>query len=83
MARPEITGKRIRRWFSKRQLADRYSVATRTVDRWVAAGKFPAGIQWPNKRWYWSDIQVEDHERSLVGGRPLPESEPAQASTAA
>jgi hypothetical protein len=32
----------------------------------------------PNGHWYWTDVQIEDHERSLVGGRQLPEStEPA------
>jgi len=63
-----VTGKKIQRWYSKRQLGDRYSVSTRSIERWVEAGKFPAGTQWPNKRWYWSDREIEAHERSLVGG---------------
>jgi len=80
MARPEITGKAIQRWFSKSQLASRYNVCTRSIERWVKGGKFPVGVRMPNGRWAWSDIAIEAHERSLVGGRqPLstePELEP-------
>jgi hypothetical protein len=84
MARPEITGKKIQRWFSKSQLAARYNVCTRSIERWVKGGKFPLGVRMPNGRWAWSDVTIELHERALVSSRQLPSTEaPAQASTAA
>ena len=60
---------KVRRWYSKRQLGDRSSVSTRTIERWVQAGRFPAGTQFPNRHWYWSDGQIEAHERSLVANK--------------
>jgi predicted site-specific integrase-resolvase len=77
------TQTKIRRWFSKRQLSDRYGVSTRSIERWVEAGKFPAGTQWPNKRWYWSDREIEAYERSLIGARETPKSTGPELGTAA
>jgi len=37
-------------------------------ERWSESGKFPRGTQLPNKRWYWTDGEIEAHERGLVGG---------------
>jgi hypothetical protein len=34
----------------------------------VEANKFPAGTKLPNNRWFWSDREIEDYERGLVGG---------------
>jgi len=62
------TQSKIQRWLSKRQVADRYGVHPRSIERWSAAGKFPRGTQLPNKRYYWSDIAIEAHERGLVVG---------------
>jgi hypothetical protein len=77
------TQTKIRRWYSKRQLADRYSVSTRSIERWAEAGKFPPGTQWPNKRWYWSDRDIEEYERRLIGGRQIPKSTGPELGTAA
>ena len=75
MARPEVTGKRIiQRWFNKSQLATRYNVCTRSIERWVKGGKFPLGVRMPNGRWAWSDVTIELHERNLVGARQIPEN---------
>jgi predicted DNA-binding transcriptional regulator AlpA len=77
---------KVQRWFSKRQLGDRYSVCTRSIDRWVAAGRFPAGTKMPTGRMYWSDREIEKYERQLVARYPtVPASIlglPPDASTA-
>jgi hypothetical protein len=58
-----------KRYLSKPTLADRYSVSTRSIDRWVALGRFPkADLRLPNGRPMWSSDVIEAHERSLVGG---------------
>jgi predicted DNA-binding transcriptional regulator AlpA len=62
------TQSKISRWFSKRELAQRYGVSTRSIERWSESGKFPRGRQLPNNRWFWTDREIEEHERSLVGG---------------
>jgi predicted DNA-binding transcriptional regulator AlpA len=61
------TQSKISRWFSKRELAQRYGVSTRSIERWSESGKFPRGVQL-NRRYYWSDAAIEAHERGLVGG---------------
>jgi hypothetical protein len=76
--------RKIQRWYSKNQVAARYGVSSRSVERWAERGRFPPGVQMPNGHWYWTDVAIEDYERSLVGGRPLPEStEPALTTPAA
>jgi len=56
------------RWFSKREVAERYGVHPRSIERWQEAGKFPAGVQFPNTQWYWPIDAIEQYERGLVGG---------------
>lgn len=63
-----MTQSKIRRWLSKRELARRYGVHPRSIERWSESGRFPRGVQLPNKRWYWTDLEIEQHERNLVGG---------------
>jgi hypothetical protein len=62
------TQAKIQKWFSKREVAARYGVHPRSIERWSEAGKFPAGTQFPNTQWYWSIDSIEAHEKSLVGG---------------
>jgi len=57
---------KIERWYGKRNVADRYSVSLRTVERWVKLGRFPKPVRMPNGRDYWADTTLEAHERSLV-----------------
>jgi predicted DNA-binding transcriptional regulator AlpA len=61
------TQAKIQKWFSKRQVAERYGVHPRSIERWTEAGKFPRGTQLPSRRWAWSDRAIEEHERALVG----------------
>jgi len=68
--------RKILRWYSKRQLADRYSVSTRSIERWTEAGKFPAGTRMPSGHWYWSDLDIEEHERKLTGARHPKSTDP-------
>jgi predicted DNA-binding transcriptional regulator AlpA len=64
----QTQSKTIRRWFSKRAVAARYGVHPRSIERWAANGTFPKGRQLPNRRWAWTDAEIEAHERNLVGG---------------
>ena len=60
--------KRPTRYFSKTDLADRYRVVTRTVDRWRDDGLFPEpDLILPNGAPRWSDELVVAHERAAVG----------------
>lgn len=57
-----------RRYHTKTDLAARYRVTTRTVDRWREDGLFPApDFTLPNGAPRWSDELVTEHERSAVG----------------
>jgi hypothetical protein len=57
----------ISRWFRKKQLAERYSTTTRTVDRWVEAKRFPAPDgRLPNGAPLWADTTITSHERKSV-----------------
>jgi predicted DNA-binding transcriptional regulator AlpA len=55
----------IQRWFSKREIANRYGVTPRSIERWVERGRFPAPVKLPNGRDAWSDVTVAGHERKL------------------
>jgi hypothetical protein len=77
------TQPQIRRWYSKRQLSDRYSVSTRSIERWVEAKKFPPGTRMPSGRWYWSDLDIEEHERKLTGARHPKSTNAPELETAA
>ena len=75
---------KIVRYFSKRQLSNRYNVCPRSIERWVKSKRFPAGVRLPNGHWAWPDVVLEAHERSFVGDRPTPKStEPALTTPAA
>jgi len=60
--------KQATRYHSKSDLADRYRVVTRTVDRWRVDGLFPEpDLILPNGAPRWSDELVVAHERAAVG----------------
>jgi hypothetical protein len=62
------SAKRPTRYHSKSDLADRYRVVTRTVDRWRIDGHFPEpDLILPNGAPRWSDELVVAHERAAVG----------------
>src|SRR5258707_1010971 len=47
--------KKNQRWLSKSEVAARFGVCSKSVERWGKLnGKFPAGRQLPNTRWVWS-----------------------------
>ena len=55
------------RYHSKRDLAARYHVVTRTIDRWCADGLFPPpDLVLPSGACRWSDELVTAHERNSV-----------------
>jgi hypothetical protein len=56
-----------KRYRSKGNLADRYEVSERTIDRWRSDGKFPQpDIVLPSGQPRWSDDTIERHERRSV-----------------
>jgi hypothetical protein len=62
--------KRTTQYHSKNDLAERYRVVTRTVDRWRVDGLFPEpDLILPNGAPRWSDELVVAHERNSVGKR--------------
>jgi predicted DNA-binding transcriptional regulator AlpA len=55
-------------YLSKPELARRYGVSSRTIDRWRTDGLFPApDITLPSGAPRWRDATVTAHERRLVG----------------
>jgi hypothetical protein len=66
-------GVKIQRWFSKAELAVRFGVSPRSIDRWIRAKKFPSGIQTPNGHCLrWPDFVIEKAERGLMRNRLEP-----------
>jgi hypothetical protein len=64
----QLKTERAKRFHSKSDLADRYRVVTRTVDRWRVDGLFPEpDLILPNGAPRWSDALVVAHERAAVG----------------
>jgi predicted DNA-binding transcriptional regulator AlpA len=63
-----MTQPQIQSWLPKRKVAARYNASPRTIERWVKAGRFPKPTRLPNGRDYWTDAEIEAHERNLVGG---------------
>jgi DNA-binding transcriptional MerR regulator len=53
------------RKLTSRMLCERYSVATRTIDRWAAAGILPQPLVINGYR-YWDEAEVEQFERARV-----------------
>jgi hypothetical protein len=62
-----MSKKKIKSWSKKRKVAEHYNCSPRTVERWVAAGRFPKPTRFPNGHDYWSDIAIEEHDRDLLG----------------
>ena len=64
--------KRPTRYHSKTDLANRYRVTTRTVDRWRVDGLFPEpDLILPNGAPRWSDDTVVAHERDSVAKKEV------------
>jgi hypothetical protein len=56
------------RYHSKPELAERYRVSSRTIDRWRELEKFPPpDLVLPNGAPRWADDTITAHERALVG----------------
>jgi predicted DNA-binding transcriptional regulator AlpA len=67
----------------KRPTADRYGVATKTIDRWTADPTlgFPKPIH-INTLPYWDLAELEAWERSRARpGRPVPQADSAASAT--
>lgn len=62
--------KQTTRYHTKGDLAERYRVVERTVDRWRDDGLFPQpDLILPNGAPRWSDELITAHERGAVGKR--------------
>jgi hypothetical protein len=55
-------------WLWTGDLSKRYRRSTRTIKRWITAGKLPPPTRMPNGRGAWTNTVIEEHERGLVGG---------------
>lgn len=56
-----------KQYWGKPNLARRYGVSTRSIDRWRGDGKFPQpDLILPNGQPRWLDETVEAHERRSV-----------------
>ena len=60
-----------RRMLPLRAVCERYGVCARTVDRWLASGVLPTPAAVINKRRYWSEQEIEQHERRTVANRSI------------
>jgi len=66
------------RYYSRTELAERYRVSDRTIDRWRDAGLYPQpDLILPNGAPRWSDGAVIAHERGSVAKHAKPESDAA------
>lgn len=55
----------MKRKLTKRQTGDRYSVSTKTVERWRETGILPQP-EIINGRWYFDEQELERHERERL-----------------
>jgi hypothetical protein len=68
LSNPEGSKRTATRYHSKSDLAARYRVSTRTVDRWRGDNLFPKpDLVLPNGAPRWSDELIVKHERNAVG----------------
>jgi hypothetical protein len=59
----------IDRWFSKGEIAARYGITQRSLERWLKSAKFPApDLHLPGGQPRWSDVLVATHERKAAMG---------------
>jgi hypothetical protein len=62
---PKMPLDRPKKFYAKNELARRYATTVRSVERWVAAKRYPApDLELPNGRKRWSDDIVERHEKA-------------------
>ena len=64
------------RKLTKRLVADRHSVSTKTVERWVETGILPKP-EIINGRWYFDEADIEQRERERMGAANQPETNTA------
>jgi len=61
------------KYYAKSDLAARYSVRVRSIERWIIRKRFPPpDIELPNGHKRWSDATVEAHEKASVVAAALP-----------
>jgi predicted site-specific integrase-resolvase len=63
----------MKRMLTKKQMAERYQVTNRTVERWTADKILPAPTI-INKRWYFNEADIEQRERERMGAAQQPET---------
>lgn len=58
---------RLKKFFSKHELAERYATTPRSTERWLARKRFPPpDIELPNGHKRWADATIEAHEKASV-----------------
>jgi DNA-binding transcriptional MerR regulator len=59
----------LRKFIAKREVAERYGVTTRTVDRWVKDEILPPSGRQVNGRHYWDQAVLEQHDRNSTASK--------------
>ena len=59
-------------YIRRRQLATRYQVTTRTIDRMIEDGRLPPPDLYNGKAPLWSDEKIEANERAAAARRLVP-----------
>jgi hypothetical protein len=58
----------VQRWLSKAELAERYGITQRSLERWIKNNLFPAAnLHLPGGQPRWSNTAVVAHERAGMG----------------
>jgi hypothetical protein len=63
-----MESRNVKKFATARMLCERYSVVTRTIDRWTAAGILPAPLVINGYR-YWDEAEIEQRERERMQPR--------------
>jgi hypothetical protein len=69
------------RWLRKQQVAARYGVCARTIDRAVANGKFPAPKFPLGDTPFWDRVDLDAHDENIAA-RPPPKEQQFEAAAA-
>lgn len=76
MSIPSTGQSKVTRKLTARMLCNRYSITSRTIDRWVVTGILPVPMK-INKIRYWDETEIEERERERMTAGRQPETNDA------
>jgi len=65
LSRAEVTREPPKRYLRKGQVAERYGITTRSVDRMAEDGRLPAPVHL-GKFPLWDEARLDEHDRALA-----------------